>query len=535
MNLLSKENPVFAKNFRYLSESCPNVADYLRAHDTLDGLGLARAEDGSPVLIVDGLSQDSRVSPRSSAQKLLESSLRSGRENEGFWLFGLGSPATLSEAAKALPAVSAYEPDHRVIMATLCLLDLGEPLKAKKVKIYCPFDKAGGNIAPGPANLITHQPSMRRSLAAWVGFAGLLGRDPAPGARLLIVPPYFGGSEPMGGFLFRAAQTLGLPAKLLAWPESLGRRAMGLRNDPAANPGDLMAASAREIVSVAQGFGPSLILGLAQAPLDARGLALLRKETKGALLAFWFVEDYTRFRYVNEIAPAYDLFFHIQGALMDGPSRRWGLSQSFYLPAAADDAVFKPQSAPGPYRATLSAAGAGYPNRRAILADLAANHWPRTGRAEGEFKIFGSGWEGCPPVLARHLFEAGRRISTEECAMVYNGGQINLNVHSGDGAGFDGPSAFVNPRTFELACCGAAQIVDKRHLLDDLFGPGELETVDDPSQLPEAIDKHLRDPELGRAMGQKARRKTLSRHLYVHRLSSILERSGLWRPSPEGP
>ncbi|MDR0620318.1 MAG: glycosyltransferase [Deltaproteobacteria bacterium] len=534
MTVLSNDNPTLIANLRQLSEANPSLANFIRLYGSAEGLGLERAEDGSPVLIVDGLSQDSRKNPLADAQKLLASALGPKAAPTGIWLFGLGSPATLSEAARVLPAVSVYEPDPRVIWAALCARDFSQEFKTRKITLYCPFDKAEGGLTPHPAPLIAHQSSKRRALAAWVGLTGLLGREPTAGVRLLIVPPFYGGSEPMGGFLLRAANKLGLTAKLHGWSDLLSRRAADLRNDPTAGAGDLMGASAREVAGAAKEFAPTLILNLAQAPLDAQGLALLRREAKGALLAFWFVEDFFRFKYVSQVAPAYDLFFHIQDRRLGDAPRLWGLSQCWYLPAAADEEVFKPSECPERFRATLSFSGAGYPNRRAILADLALNGWPKTGRPASEFKIFGSGWEGCPPSLKPHLFEGGRRISTEECARVYNGGQISLNIHSGDGTGFDRPSAFVNPRTFELACCGAAQIVDDRDLLADLFEPGELETVPEPKLLPEAIDKHLANPELGQAMGQKARRTVLSRHLYLHRLQYILERSGLSEKPPTG-
>jgi spore maturation protein CgeB len=363
-------------------------------------------------------------------------------------------------------------------------------------------------------------------MAAWAGLRGFLGQGylPAGGAgpRLLLVPPYSGGSEPLGGFLLRAALDLGLTARLLDWPPELRRLAQAAKIAPWATAGGLLAGSALETARAAKDFRPDLILALAQAPLDAQGLALLRDEAPWARLAFWFVEDFNRFRYVSGVAPAYDLFFHIQGRLMDGELRDWGLARAWYLPLAADASLFRPQPVPERFRAKLSLAGAGYPNRRAILADLAQNFWARGRWGNYRFRIFGSGWEGCPEVLARHLFEGGRRLTAEECALAYAGGEVNLNLHSGNGSGFDGPSAFVNPRTFELAASQSLQIVDDRLLLEGLFGPGELEIVRDPAQLPEAIEKHLNDPELGRDMALRARRRVLREHLYAHRLRFIL-------------
>jgi spore maturation protein CgeB len=531
-----------AKNIQVLSKTNPTAANWLADSWPGAGLELVEAEDGSPILVVDGLSQDSRVKPRDAAHKLLANALGPDSTQGGVWLFGLGSPPTLMEAIGRLPTLTVYEPDPKVVVAVLSLFDLDRQLASGQLRLYCPWNKADDKTAPAPSVIITHQPSKRRHPSAWAGLAGHLKQGAEvdqptkarqcglKNLRLLIIPPYSGGSEPLGGFLFRAAGILGLKTKLLDWPQDLRRRAEILKTDPQAAAGDLLTASAREAAKQAREYEPTLILNLAQAPLDAQGLAQLRQEARGALLAFWFVEDFKRFKYVAGIAPAYDLFFHIQGRLLDKELRDWGLGRAWYLPLAADDSVFMHREVPAHFRAELSVAGAGYPNRRAILADLAENYWAKSGRAASGFKIFGSDWDGSPPILAKHLFENGRRLSTMECALAYAGGQVNLNLHSGDGAGFDPLSAFVNPRTFELASCGSLQVVDNRDLMTGLFDPDELVLVGDPTELPSVIEKHLKNPGPGKLMAQKARKRVLKEHLYVHRLRFILECSGLWPP-----
>ncbi|MDR2386771.1 MAG: glycosyltransferase [Deltaproteobacteria bacterium] len=525
MDLISPQSPTLLKNLDYLSEINHPLAEYLTTYPHLEGLELIRAQDGSPVLVVDGASQDSRLAPQDQAQKLLAQALNSKPELEDFWLFGLGSPITLSLARELLPGLSVYEPDPRIILANFCLFDLIDDLKTQKLKILSPFDKAAGRITPKPIKLITHQPSKRRDLAAWTGLVGLLDQKKLASLRILITPPYFGGSAPMAKSIHRAATALGLHAHLHHWSEKLSQEALNLRVQGQKSSFDLLAASAHELIEAAQEFQPSLIFNLAQAPLEVKGLARLRSEVKGALLAFWFVEDYFRFQYVKEIAPAYDLFFHIQGDLLSSPIRRWGLNNAHYLPAAADhQSPWPPDlSLYSAYKATLSAHGAGYPNRQAILSHLAQNFWPQTGLALSEFKIFGSGYQNSDPALKAHLFENGRRLTTSECSLAYALGQINLNIHSGQGSAFDQASAFVNPRTFELALRSSLQIVDNRLLLPDLFSPDELEIVNDPQEIPSAITKHLAQPELGLRMGQKARQRVLNDHLYTHRLQSILE------------
>ena len=57
---------------------------------------------------------------------------------------------------------------------------------------------------------------------------------------------------------------------------------------------------------------------------------------------------------------------------------------------------------------------------------------------------------------------------------VFNASRINLNIHSCNGEGLDPEADFVNPRTFELAACGAFQLVDERCLRPELFTDQEV-------------------------------------------------------------
>jgi spore maturation protein CgeB len=58
-------------------------------------------------------------------------------------------------------------------------------------------------------------------------------------------------------------------------------------------------------------FNPSLIIGLAQSPLN--NLEVLDSFRKsGIKLNYWFLEDYRVFQYWSKIAPKFDHFFTIQ-------------------------------------------------------------------------------------------------------------------------------------------------------------------------------------------------------------------------------
>jgi spore maturation protein CgeB len=518
------------------------------------------ADDGAPILILGGLSQDSRRAPLKEAARILDAVPLGPRAS--LWLYGLGGPALLLEALDRLdrldrpdrldqsdrpagsdrpaspdrsdpaPALSVYEPDPAVARAALSAADVSAALRSGRLAILSPELARLHPPDPARAALLAHPASVRRSPAHHEGLKRLLfgarslRLDPDGRPSVLVIGPLSGGSAPMAAHLARAADGLGLRHALMDWPRGLHEasdRIRGASPGPGAAPGaagELLAAAAREAAAAVQTFRPTLTLVLAQAPLDARGAGLVRDADPETTLAFWFVEDYRRFGYVAEVAAAYDLLLHIQGDLPGARLGPWGAPRAAYLPVAADEAAFAPGPPDPRFRALVSMMGAGYPNRRRILSDLAAR-WAASGRPADAFKIFGSGWSGAPGLRAR-LHEGGRRVSTEECALIYRSSDVNLNIHSGDGPGFDPAGAFVNPRTFEIAAAAGFQIVDHRPLMAGLFAGGELEIVASPGDLLEAVERALGDPDRRLAMAEAARSRVLSAHLYRHRLAAIL-------------
>ncbi|MDY6852267.1 MAG: glycosyltransferase, partial [Thermodesulfobacteriota bacterium] len=254
---------------------------------------------------------------------------------------------------------------------------------------------------------------------------------------------------------------------------------------------------------------------LAQAPLDRRTLARVR--SLGIRTAFWFVEDYRYLGYFRELAASYDFFFHIQGQALEQELVRLGSRHVHYLPLAADPDIFQPiddTRVLDPYRTDLSFMGAGYPNRQAMFAEL----------LDYNLKIWGTEWD-LGSRLGQCVQDQGRRIPTKETALIYNASQINLNLHSSVfTTAVDLEGGFINPRTFEVASCGAFQIVDQRHPLARHFDlDRELATFTNLGELRQGIDFYLDRPELRKEMAAKARARVLAEHTYRHRMETLLD------------
>jgi spore maturation protein CgeB len=273
---------------------------------------------------------------------------------------------------------------------------------------------------------------------------------------------------------------------------------------------------------------PDLLLALAQAPLTSAVLEHLRR--KKFLCAMWFVENYRHLTYWQQLAAGYDYWFVIQRGSCHEALRQAGARDVVYVPMAADPLIHRPIDLPAEereeYGSDLSFVGAGYANRRMLL--------PRLLSPDRTFKLWGNEWDGAPALQAV-LQRRGARIDTETCMKVFNASRINLNLHSWSGSGLDPDGDFVNPRTFELAACGAFQLVDHRALLPELFTGDEIASFKTFDHLPDLIGRWLRDPDARAVAALAARRRVLGEHTYVHRMKEMLAHLGMSRPDRVSP
>lgn len=350
---------------------------------------------------------------------------------------------------------------------------------------------------------------------------------PARPLRVLVVLPLYGGSLPVGRYCVRALRSMGHLVDVFEAPAfhpaftALKELSVSSQNLGQLENGFLQVVS-QAIYAKVESFEPDLVLSLAQAPLASQTLRRLRKD--GVATAMWFVEDFRVFTYWKSFAPLYDAFAIIQEDPFFEELEKVGQSNAVYLPLAADPEFHKPMELTIVERRTfgseLSFMGAGYPNRRQAFRQL----------IKYDFKIWGTEWDG-DPTLESHLQLGGRRISSEECVKIFNASRINLNLHSSvHGDQLVSKGDFVNPRTFELAACGAFQLVDERGLLFDLFHSDELATFDSMPDLIEKIDHFLAHPGERLEIAQRGREKVLAEHTYAHRMQTLIDFMASRRP-----
>nr|WP_287410293.1 glycosyltransferase [Pseudodesulfovibrio sp.] len=338
--------------------------------------------------------------------------------------------------------------------------------------------------------------------------------------RILVILPLYGGSLSIGRYVASALKEEGHLVEVFEAPDfypaydSLNNlKVTSDRLDYLQN--SFLNVVSQSVLAKVETFEPDMVLSMAQAPLNRQALKRLRRD--GVVTAMWFVEDYRLFTYWKAFAPLYDIFAVIQKGHFFDDLASVGQPNVLYLPLAAQPGFHKPSDlSPVEQRkfgSDISFMGAGYPNRRVAFREL----------VKFDFKIWGTEWEG-DHVLEPLVQLKGARISSEDCVKIFNATAINLNLHSSVQTeelvtGGD----FINPRTFELAACGAFQLVDKRSLMNDAFNDDELATFTSISEFTEKIEYFLNHPDDRNEYATKSRTRVLREHTYTKRMRTLME------------
>lgn len=342
--------------------------------------------------------------------------------------------------------------------------------------------------------------------------------------RILVVLPLYGGSLPVGRYCAGALRELGHLVEVFEAPDFYesyqALKTLKVTSDRLQYlENSYLQVVGQAILAKVETFEPDLVLAMAQAPLSIQALKRLKRD--GVATAMWFVEDFRLFTYWQAYAQHYDFFAVIQKDEFLSQLQQLGVENSLYLPLAAHPEVHKQLELPSAERrkfgSDVSFMGAGYPNRRMAFRDLV--HF--------DFKLWGTDWDG-DAILAPYVQMGGARVSSEDCVRIFNATKVNINLHSSIQAkelvtGGD----FVNPRTFEVAACGAFQLVDRRSLMAELFvtdGPGaELAVFDNMAELPRRIEHFLAKPEERLAIAKRGQARVLADHTYAARMRTLLD------------
>lgn len=502
-------------------------------------LSISPSREGSPSARYDGHWLHSAYDPKKEAKAWADAHAKDWQAGELGVVLGVGLLYHVEALAAIKPSgarLAVVIPDLPAFKDAASIRPMGPWFNAIEWIWGTPEEMATRLAAKSaPLRFFTYAPAARPYANVHQDLDTQLRR--VVGARqhgqlhVAVVGPIYGGSLPITGYVVRALESLG---HRVTWVDhSVHHRSyevFGAYRDPrhrASMQGRFADILSMSTLTQLSEDPPDLVLAMAQAPMSQGALEHLRR--KKFPTAMWFVENYRHLTYWQHLAPAYDHWFVIQQGDCVDALRRAGAPQVSYLPMAADPSVHRPLALTAneqlEFGADVSFVGAGYANRRELLPRWLSKEWT--------FKLWGNEWDNAGP-LSSVLQRSGARIDTDTCLKVFNATAINLNLHSHTGTGLDPAGDFVNPRTFELAACGAFQLADQRTLLPDLFREDELVSFSRPEDVPSLIRTWLRDAVGRRTIGELARQRVLQQHTYEHRMKDLLSELGMRQPDRLG-
>lgn len=531
----SADSQIFSRNIEVMKNHDPLLASELMKAGAGDDLKLYLSKTGKPSVKAGDITLHSLYDPEKEAAGWVEYHRENVEMGSAVVVLGFGlgyHVARLCELDICRISgmdIIVFEPRLDVLKTALENVDLTTVLP--RVKLV-----TGDSMPVLPKGFVIaeHSPSVAISGAY---FSGLLAKlrlrqSVNDGLKIMLVGPIYGGSLPVAGYCASALKKLGHQVDYVdnSKYNDLFQSICGITGKkPHQNQLRSMLVSFLSEAAIARcaEFKPDLVFALAQAPLTEASLQKLRENRIPT--AFWFVEDFRLMNYWERIAPLYDYFFTIQRNEFFDRLKAMGVRNYSYLPLAASPDVHRrldlSKSETDTYGSDISFAGAGYNNRKFFFSGL----------LDFDLKIWGSEWSVGMPLLSR-IQRGSEWIDTEETVKIFNASRININLHSSTyHEGVNPYGDFVNPRTFEIAACGAFQLVDYRSEMSELFTAGsDIICFKDLNDARDKIRYYLNNPEARAEISARGKARVLKEHTYEQRMEKLLEfihEKGYERPS----
>ncbi|MBI1748827.1 MAG: glycosyltransferase [Acidobacteria bacterium] len=519
---------LFEKNLEALERSDATLAARMRNLTLMDNSRIIPARSGEPTAEWNNKLLHSRYEPSREAGRFIDQYDLSKATAVVMAGFGLGYHVREALKRVAVPLV-VVEAVPEILRLAMEYVDLTDVLGRVRILAAAPIAELHrqpdlqASLNDSPV-IIPHTASLHCAPEYYADLARELDRRrplQRPGqVRVMVASPLHGGSLPIARYAAQALRKVGCSVELLdfspfhgAFQTSQALLRESMHNGPLTNQfTQWLSAMA---YARAQEFKPDLVLALAQAPLTKECLRKFRSER--IRTALWFVENYKCFNYWRDLAAEYDYFLTIQNSAFHEELRRHGVFRAYYLPTACDPDFHQPALLSAEdsqrYGADISFAGLAYYNRKALFEGL----------TDFNLKLWGPGWSAASG-LDSCAQNQGREFDEAEMLKIFSASKINLNLHSSTYyAGVEPNGDFVNPRLFELAACGAFQLVDDRPPLREFFEPGEeVACFEDLSSLRQQIRFYLNHPEERARLAINAQRRARSEHTYEARMKQML-------------
>ena len=264
----------------------------------------------------------------------------------------------------------------------------------------------------------------------------------------------------------------------------------------------------RAVVNAARAFGPTIVIVILGNLMSPKTIAALRIATQAPIVC-WCQDQMTTLGRQYILGSGYDAVFVKDRYLQDLFSRMIKSTTFHYLAEACNPRVHRTVELTDADRARFECdvgiAASLYYYRQEILQQL----------SEFDLKVWGlsPGWL----VQRIGLRHRGGEIFLDDKARAARAARIALNtLHFAE---IDG----MNCRTFELAGCGAFQLVTERPVLKEHFVPGqEIETFSSSQELIDKVRHYLKHPDQRDCIAARGQQRAHAEHTYEHRLHELL-------------
>jgi len=280
-------------------------------------------------------------------------------------------------------------------------------------------------------------------------------------------------------------------------------------------------------------FEPDLVLHIVGRITEKVLKALRKLKVKTAI---WFMDDPQEIDKTSRMGTFYDNVFTVESACVDA-HREAGSGRAEFLPLGCVPSIHKKMEVEEKYKSDICFVGVPFPRRVDFFdsaADFLKNYnvkiiggGPRIGTVEDPWL-----WKKKLKRLdVLEKFIIDEVIQPEESAKYYNGAKINLNIHRaavderfkvGNVKGIIPKS--VSGRTFEIAGCGAFQLIDQERPNFRLhFEDGkEIVSFSDAEDFKKKVKYYLEHEDERKAIAEASQKRAYLEHTYKNRLEKIL-------------
>ncbi|MBO0995700.1 CgeB family protein [Bacillus sp. SD088] len=261
---------------------------------------------------------------------------------------------------------------------------------------------------------------------------------------------------------------------------------------------------------------PHLALILLGDHFSKQASDLLRKY--GVKQAIWLTEDPYYMNKTLQNIHLYDYVFTIDSGAYKVYLTA-GFPYVYHLPLGTDPIIFTRQKVDFSFQSDVLLVGYPYPSRVQLVEFLLKN---------GTFPItvIGKQWHNQLAKKFRRddqLTIYDQWMEPEMVAKFYNGTKIVLNPHRQAHFSYkrDVINETINNRTFDIAACGAFQLIEDLPGLRSSFSEDEIIAYQDPSDCLAKVYFYLEKEELREKIASHAQKKVYLAHTFEHRIDMM--------------